>query len=183
MDGNPGPDTSPCSPWRRMPGVPLRRQWPKGWKSTMGMGANYDQSAGITALLHRHNLATAYGVNLVGNTYTGAVGSKAQSRQSPKAADRFRDSTRCGASFLDVVAHVNDLTGQLDGLKPAPASQLRGAIASSYLLRSSDLLLSVWISWHTLGRQRRSLIVPDVICRSELLVGTSGCNAWHSIDQ
>ena len=31
-------------------------------------GAEYDHNAGITALLHRHNLETAYGHNLVGNT-------------------------------------------------------------------------------------------------------------------
>jgi hypothetical protein len=30
-------------------------------------GAEYDHNAGITALLHRHNLETAYGHNLVGN--------------------------------------------------------------------------------------------------------------------
>lgn len=31
-------------------------------------GADYDRSAGITGLLHSHNLATAYGHNLIGNT-------------------------------------------------------------------------------------------------------------------
>ena len=32
-------------------------------------GAEYDHNAEITALLHRHNLETAYGHNLVGNTF------------------------------------------------------------------------------------------------------------------
>ena len=32
-------------------------------------GAEYDHNAEITALLHRHNLETAYGHNLVGNNY------------------------------------------------------------------------------------------------------------------
>ena len=30
-------------------------------------GAEYDHNAGITTLLHRHNLETAYGHNLIGN--------------------------------------------------------------------------------------------------------------------
>jgi len=32
-------------------------------------GAEYDHNAGITTLLHRHNLETAYGHNLIGNIY------------------------------------------------------------------------------------------------------------------
>ena len=47
-------------------------------------GAEYDHNAEITALLHRHNLETAYGHNLVGNTCSVIL-----PRLAPEAIERF----------------------------------------------------------------------------------------------
>jgi hypothetical protein len=47
---------------------PIRRLWLNTENLTTAPGADYDRSTGIRGPLHRHNLGTAYGHNLIGNT-------------------------------------------------------------------------------------------------------------------